>query len=319
MKVILNQDVAGLGEEGDIKEVAGGYARNYLLPKKLALPYTKQNIAHLGARRATIEQRKDEKRREAMSIKERLESEELVFTMPAGESGKLFGSVNNAMVVQELENRGYSIEKKRVAVIFVLFIFSALFWSGFEQAGSSLNLVAERLTDRVYFGWEMPASWFQSVNPLWIITLAPVFAWLWVKLGKYEPSSPAKFAIGLILMGSGFLVLVWATAIAQTGVEVSPMWLVVTYLLHTCGELSLSPVGLSMVTKLAPKRMVGQMMGVWFMSISLGNLMAGLVAGYFEAMALPTLFGAVAATAIGGGLILFLLVPMLRKLMSGVH
>ncbi len=212
-----------------------------------------------------------------------------------------------------------AIEKKRVAVIFVLFIFSALFWSGFEQAGSSLNLVAERLTDRVYFGWEMPASWFQSVNPLWIITLAPVFAWLWVKLGKYEPSSPAKFAIGLILMGSGFLVLVWATAIAQTGVEVSPMWLVVTYLLHTCGELSLSPVGLSMVTKLAPKRMVGQMMGVWFMSISLGNLMAGLVAGYFEAMALPTLFGAVAATAIGGGLILFLLVPMLRKLMSGVH
>ena len=116
MKVILNQDVAGLGEEGDIKEVAGGYARNYLLPKKLALPYTKQNIAHLGARRATIEQRKDEKRREAMSIKERLESEELVFTMPAGESGKLFGSVNNAMVVQELENRGYSIEKKRVEV-----------------------------------------------------------------------------------------------------------------------------------------------------------------------------------------------------------
>jgi large subunit ribosomal protein L9 len=116
MKVILNQDVAGLGEEGDIKEVAGGYARNYLLPQNLALPYTKQNIAHLEARRAAIEQRKDEKRREAMSVKERLESEELVFTMPAGESGKLFGSVNNAMVVQELENRGYSIEKKRVEV-----------------------------------------------------------------------------------------------------------------------------------------------------------------------------------------------------------
>lgn len=212
-----------------------------------------------------------------------------------------------------------AIEKKRVAVIFVLFVFSALFWSGFEQAGSSLNLVAERLTDRVYFGWEMPASWFQSVNPLWIITLAPVFAWLWVKLGKYEPSSPAKFAIGLVLMGSGFLFMAWGTALAQTGVEISPMWLVVVYLLHTCGELSLSPVGLSMVTKLAPQRMVGQMMGVWFMSISLGNLMAGLVAGYFEAMALPTLFGAVAGTAIAGGLILFVLVPMLRRLMSGVH
>jgi large subunit ribosomal protein L9 len=116
MKVILNQDVAGLGEEGDIKEVANGYARNYLLPKKFALPYNKQNITQLETRRSAIEQRKEEKRREAMSIKERLENEELVFTMPAGDSGKLFGSVNNAMVVQELENRGYSFEKKRVEV-----------------------------------------------------------------------------------------------------------------------------------------------------------------------------------------------------------
>jgi large subunit ribosomal protein L9 len=116
MKVILNQDVAGLGEEGDIKEVANGYARNYLIPKNFALPYTKHNITQLEARRSAIEQRKEEKRREAMSLKERLESEELVFTVPAGESGKLFGSVNNAMVVQELESRGYSIEKKRVEV-----------------------------------------------------------------------------------------------------------------------------------------------------------------------------------------------------------
>jgi large subunit ribosomal protein L9 len=116
MKVILNQDVAGLGEEGDIKEVANGYARNYLLPKNFALPYNKHNLSQLETRRNAIEQRKEEKRREAMSIKERLESEELVFTMPAGESGKLFGSVNNAMVVQELEKRGHSIEKKRVEV-----------------------------------------------------------------------------------------------------------------------------------------------------------------------------------------------------------
>jgi large subunit ribosomal protein L9 len=116
MKVILNQDVAGLGEEGDIKEVANGYARNYLLPKNFALPYTKQNLTQLETRRAAIESRKEEKRREAMSIKERLESEELVFSVPAGDSGKLFGSVNNAMVVQELEKRGYSIEKKRVEV-----------------------------------------------------------------------------------------------------------------------------------------------------------------------------------------------------------
>ena len=165
----------------------------------------------------------------------------------------------------------------------------------------------------------MPASWFQSINPLFIISLAPVFAWLWVALGKYEPSSPAKFVMGLVLLGAGFLVMTWATAQAHAGERISPMWLIVTYLLHTSGELALSPVGLSMITKLAPPRFVGQMMGVWFMSVSLGNLMAGLVAGYYEALSLPTLFGAVAATTIGGGLVLLLLVPLLRKLMSGVH
>jgi large subunit ribosomal protein L9 len=116
MKVILNHDVAGLGEEGDIRDVATGYARNFLIPQKFALPYTKHNLTQLEGRRAAIEQRKEEKHREAMSMKERLESEELNFTMPAGGSGKLFGSVNNAMVVQELENRGYKIEKKRVEV-----------------------------------------------------------------------------------------------------------------------------------------------------------------------------------------------------------
>jgi POT family proton-dependent oligopeptide transporter len=214
-----------------------------------------------------------------------------------------------------------AVEKKRVITIFVLFVFSALFWSGFEQAGSSLNLVAERLTDRTYFGWEMPASWFQSVNPIWIVSLAPVFAWLWVFLAKRdkEPSSPAKFAVGLILLGAGFLVMSWGTYVVASGGELSPMWLISVYFLHTCGELSLSPVGLSMITKLAPARFVGQMMGVWFMSVSLGNLMAGLVAGYYEAMSLPMLFGAVAGTTIGGGLLLALLVPVLRKLMSGVH
>jgi large subunit ribosomal protein L9 len=116
MKVILNHDVAGLGEEGDIRDVTNGYARNYLIPKKFALAYTKHNLTQIESRRAAIEQRKEEKRKEAMGIKERLESEELAFTMPAGDSGKLFGSVNNAMVVQELENRGYTIEKKRVEV-----------------------------------------------------------------------------------------------------------------------------------------------------------------------------------------------------------
>jgi POT family proton-dependent oligopeptide transporter len=211
------------------------------------------------------------------------------------------------------------VEKKRVSVIFILFIFSAVFWSGFEQAGSSLNLVAERITDRVVFGWEVPASWLQAVNPLWIISLAPVFAWLWVRLGRREPSSPLKFALGLILLGAGFGVMVMATALAAGGTQISPMWLVLTYFLHTCGELCLSPVGLSTVTKLAPQRYVGQMMGIWFMSISLGNLMAGRVAGLFEALPLPQLFGAVTATTAGAGIILLLLVRPIRKLMMGVH
>ncbi|CAN5482614.1 peptide MFS transporter [soil metagenome] len=214
-----------------------------------------------------------------------------------------------------------AVEKKRLVVIAVLFVFSAIFWSGFEQAGSSLNLFAERLTDRVILGWEMPASFLQSVNSIFIITLAPVFAWLWVWLSRrrMEPSSPAKFSVGLIFLGLGFVVMVVASMRVASGVQVSPSWLVLTYLLHTIGELCLSPVGLSTVTKLAPHRMVGQMMGVWFMSISLGNLIAGQVAGQFETLPLPQLFGAVVATTAGAGIILALFVRPIRRLMGGVH
>jgi proton-dependent oligopeptide transporter, POT family len=212
-------------------------------------------------------------------------------------------------------------ERKRLAVIVVLFVFSAVFWSGFEQAGSSLNLFARDLTDRVIGGWEVPASFLQSVNSMFIILLAPVFAWLWIWLNRRnaEPSSPMKFAFGLLSLGLGFLVMVGASVRVAAGVQVSPMWLVLTYLLHTIGELALSPVGLSTVTKLAPQRMVGQMMGVWFMSISLGNLMAGQVAGLFETLPLPQLFGAVAATTAGAGILLALLSPPVRRLMGGVH
>jgi POT family proton-dependent oligopeptide transporter len=213
-----------------------------------------------------------------------------------------------------------SVERKRVTAIFVLFIFSALFWSGFEQAGSSLNLMAERRTNLNLFGWEMPAGYLQSVNALFIIMLAPVFAWLWLALARRnaEPSSPGKFTLGLVFLGLGFAVMILAAQRSANGVMVSPMYLVVTYLLHTIGELCLSPVGLSTVTKLAPHRMVGQMMGVWFMSISLGNLMAGRVAGQFETLPLPQLFGAVTATTLGGGVILALLIIPIKRLMSGV-
>jgi POT family proton-dependent oligopeptide transporter len=226
-----------------------------------------------------------------------------------------------------------AVEKKRVAVIAVLFLSAAIFWAGFEQAGSSLNLVAERLTDRTVGGWEAPASWLQSVNPLFIIALAPVFAWLWITLSRkhLEPSSPLKFGFGLILLGAGFAVMIGATALAATGVQISPMWLIVTYFLHTTGELALSPVGLSTVTKLAPHRMVSQMMGIWFMASALGNLIAGRIAGLIGAEegaaeaagavspeATMEVFIVVTAITVGAGVLLALLSPLIKRLMGGV-
>ena len=211
-------------------------------------------------------------------------------------------------------------EKKRVFVIFLLFVGAALFWSGFEQAGSSMNLFAERYTNWNFFGWDMPASWSQSINPLFIILCAPVFAALWVKLGSKEPSIPFKFGIGLVLLGAGFLVLAVGSRLIpanETGCAgVSPMWLIVTYFLHTCGELCLSPVGLSSVTKLSPQRYVGQMMGTWFMGAALGNLIAGLVAGRIETKPLPELFTTVATIVIASGLIYIILTVPIKKMIG---
>ncbi len=211
-------------------------------------------------------------------------------------------------------------EKRRLTVISVFFACSTLFWAGFDQAGSSLNLFARDNTDLRMFGWDVPASVLQAVNALFIIILAPVFAWMWVRLNKrgLEPSSPAKFSLGLVLMGAGFGVMVAASLAATNGNKVSPLWLMFTYLLHTLGELSLSPVGLSTVTKLAPQRVVGQMMGVWFMSMSLGNIIAGQLAGKLGTNPTP-IFGTVAATGIAAGLVLALFVRPLRRMMGGVH
>ncbi len=212
-----------------------------------------------------------------------------------------------------------TIEKKRVVVIFFLFIGAALFWSGFEQAGSSMNLFADRLTDRVVFGFDTPASWLQAINPLFIIIFAPIFGSLWVWLGNRNPSIPAKFGLGLILLGVGFLVMMWgATYTNPDGPGVSPGWLISTFFLHTCGELCLSPVGLSSVTKLSPKPLVGQMMGTWFMGAALGNLIAGLVAGQFETLPLPELFGNVAYISLAAGVVFLLLTPIIKKLTGGI-
>ena len=210
-------------------------------------------------------------------------------------------------------------EKKRVMFIFFLFLGSALFWSGFEQAGSSLNLFAERLTDRNVFGFEAPASWLQSINPLFIVLLAPVAGALWVKLGDRDPSIPVKFAIGLTLLGVGFLVLAWGATYTDGGNLVSPAWLVVTYFLHTTGELALSPVGLSSVTKLSPPRLVGQMMGIWFMGTALGNLIAGLVGGRMETLPVTQIFVTVGMFVIGSGVLFFIFSRPIKNLAPDVH
>jgi POT family proton-dependent oligopeptide transporter len=218
-------------------------------------------------------------------------------------------------------------DKKKVGVIAILFLFSAMFWSGFEQAGSTLNLFAERFTDREILGWEIPTGYFQSINSLFIIIFAPFFASLWVWLGRknLEPSSPLKFTCGLALLGIGFFVMYFATKIAASGELAAPSWLIITYLLHTFGELSLSPVGLSLVTKLAPKNYGGQMMGIWFLSVALGNLFAGLIAGEAsggskEGLAtMPDQFMMIVYTVIGSAVLLFILKPFLRKMMGEVH
>lgn len=276
-----------------------------------------------------------------------------------------------------------SLEKKRLFVIFWLFILAALFWSGFEQAGSSLNLFAERETDRTFgpYGlisqigaflpallialplgfvswrifkrndlwwvgkagvagislllvgftyyvsiqlvtaWEMPASMLQNINPLFIVILAPVFGWLWTWLATKDanPSIPVKFGLGLLGLAAGFFVISWGAANADGANSVSPSWLIVTYFLHTCGELCLSPVGLSSMTKLAPERLVSQMMGVWFVAAALGNLFAGLMAGQLETLEPTGLFWSVALMVGGGGIVALLASPFVKRLMGDVE
>jgi len=210
-------------------------------------------------------------------------------------------------------------ERRRLFAIGALFLASAIFWSEFEQAGSTLNLFGDRATRTEIVGWTFPSSYFQSLQPLFIITFAPVFAWIWMRLGRNEPSSPAKFGLGLLLVGAGYAVLVVAASLAANGVKVAPYWLMVTYLLHTFGELSISPVGLSATTKLAPARVVGLMMGLWFLGISVGNFIGGRLASLYGSMPLPNLFGAIAAVGVVAGLVTFALTPSIKRLMGEVN
>jgi POT family proton-dependent oligopeptide transporter len=217
-------------------------------------------------------------------------------------------------------------EKKRVVIIILLFLFAAIFWSAFEQAPTSLNLFARDYTDRVVFGWEMPTLWLQAANSIFVIALAPVFAIVWVALGKRgkDPSSVAKFAWGLFFAGLGFVVMVFAANIVIRGggnVRVSAWWLVLSYLFQTIGELSLSPVGLSSMTKLAPYKFKGQMMGIWFMASAIGNLIAGLVGGRVDPEKLqemPKLFWQTSIWLFIAAVVCGLLVFPVRKMMRGV-
>jgi proton-dependent oligopeptide transporter, POT family len=209
-------------------------------------------------------------------------------------------------------------EWKRMGAIVIFFLAAVLFWGGYEQAGSTLNLFADRYTRLDVWGFSFPSSWFQSVQPIFVIILAPVFAWIWTRLGPREPSVPAKFAVGLIFMSLAFLVIVPAGAMAQSGegVRVSPWWLIASYGISEIGELCLSPVGLSAVTRLAPVRIVGLMMGVWFLSNAFGNKLAGWAAGFFSAMPLQTLFAQVAGVLFVAGIVMFALVRPIKGMMG---
>jgi POT family proton-dependent oligopeptide transporter len=221
-------------------------------------------------------------------------------------------------------------ERKRVAVIAIFFLCAAIFWAGFEQQATTFNLFALDFTDRSWLGgWfpegVHPASWYQSANPIFIVIFAPFFAWIWVALGvrNLNPAAPIKFGLGLVLLGVGFLVMVFAAElVVATGGDVVPTWLLVAYLLHTFGELCLSPVGLSNVTKLAPPRFVGQMMGTWFLGSAVGNLFAGLIGGEIggaEASEMPARLMEMTLVGAGAGLLMLVFSRPIRNWMGGIR
>lgn len=239
--------------------------------------------------------------------------------------GIIIVTITMGYFVNILFNGGLSPEeKKKVSMIFVLFVGIAIFWSGFEQAASSLNLFARDFTDRFIGSWEMPAGMLQSFNSAFIIIFAPIVGALWVKLAARNINirTPFKFAIGLILLGVGFWVMVEAAQVAASGAKAGMFALILTYFLHSIGELTISPVGLSATSKLSPSKYLGQMMGIWFVGAALGNLIAGLVGGNFDpenVLEMPNIFMNVVWVSIGAGLIFFAASPFIKKWMGDVN
>ncbi|HEV8367920.1 MAG TPA: peptide MFS transporter [Pyrinomonadaceae bacterium] len=209
---------------------------------------------------------------------------------------------------------------KRIAAILIFFTFTMLFWAAYEQKGASLNLYAKALVRTEAFGMSFPSSYLQSCTPLFVILLAPLFSYMWVRMKDRQPSSPVKFTLGLLFIGAAYLLLVPASMMTVQG-KISPLWLVGLYFLEVCGEMCLSPVGLSTVTKLAPVKLVGIMMGVWFLATSFGNKLAGYLSGFFVAnnpTQLVKLYGGIAIGLLIAAGILALLTPTIKRLMGHV-
>ena len=220
-----------------------------------------------------------------------------------------------------------ALEKKKVSVIFVVSFFVIFFWSAFEQAGASLTFFAEEQTNRTLGTYTIPSSFFQSLNSTFVVAFAPIFAWLWLKLGKYEPGSPAKMALGLFLLALGYLWIAFGVHNVASGVKVSMIWLTGMYALHTCGELCLSPIGLSLVNKLAPIKFASLLMAVWFTANDFANKFAGVLSGlypdgkttYFAGYAITNLFDffiLFVAMAGAAAFVLFLIARKLKTMMD---
>ncbi|HET7551933.1 MAG TPA: peptide MFS transporter [Gemmatimonadaceae bacterium] len=213
-------------------------------------------------------------------------------------------------------------EWKRLAAMGVFFVFAAIFWGAYEQAASTLNLFGDRFTRTSIFGFSFPSSWFLSVQAIFVILLAPMFAWLWTRLGNREPSTPAKFAWGLLFTGLSFVLLLipaFNLEASSPGLRVSPFWLIGCYFIQELGELCISPVGLSVFTKLSPVKIVGFMLGVWFLADAVGNKAAGYAAGFISSAPLPILFGVIAAACLIASIVAFAIIKPVRGLMGGVH
>ena len=213
-----------------------------------------------------------------------------------------------------------SAEWSRMIVILVLAFFNIAFWAGFEQAGGTMNLFAKENTDRLIFGWDMPATWFQNINPIAILIFAPIFSIMWLKLDamKFNPRTPIKFAIGLFLGAAAFWIMTQASHAADGGNLVSPWWLVVVYTVLTLGELMLSPIGLSMITKLAPRKLVSVVMGLWMASFAAGNYLAGMMESILQKYDFE-LYPFITMLMLGSGVCLLILSPFLNKSMKGIH